>query len=82
MIGLLAGGAVLVLMVVLMGVVVKAAARTAATARAVLVALEELKANTAPLADLRSPDVPGGTTGTPGAARENRARRAGDGAGG
>ncbi len=67
MIGLLAGGAVLVLMVVLLSVVLKAAARTAATAQAVLVALEEVKANMAPLAELQ--------------AREASARRAGDGAG-
>ncbi len=64
---MLAGGAVLVLMVVLLGVVVKAATRTAATAQAVLVALEEVKANMAPLAELQ--------------AREASAPRAGDGAG-
>ncbi len=81
-IGLLAGGAVLVVMVVLLGVVVKAAARTAATAQEVLIALEELKATMAPPADLASPDLPKGTTGTPSAGLESRARRAGDGAGG
>ena len=65
---MLAGGVVLVLMVVLLGVVVKAAARAAATAEAVLEALEEVKANMAPLAELQ--------------AREASASRAGDGAGG
>ena len=65
-IGLLAGAVVLVLLVVLLGVVVKAAERTAATAEAVLAALEEVKANTAPLAALGSFDPgPGPTAGPP-----------------
>jgi len=45
---------VMVLLVVLLGVVVKSAATTATTAQAVLDALEEVKASTAPLAELRS----------------------------
>jgi len=52
-IALVAGGVVLLCLVVLLGVVVKAAATTARTAQAVLVALDEVKASTAPLADLR-----------------------------
>ncbi len=51
-IGLLAGALVLVLLVVLLSVVVRAAAPTAATAQAVLAALDEVKANTAALAAL------------------------------
>ena len=64
-IGLLAGAVVLVLLVVLLGVVVKAAERTAATAQAVLVALEEVKANTAPLAALGSFEPETGPTAGP-----------------
>ena len=81
MIGLVAGAVVLVLMVVLLSVVVKVASRTADTAQQVLVALEELKANTAPLADFGSGDV-AGPAGTPSAVRESGDRRSGDGAGG
>ncbi len=85
MIGLLAGGAVLVLMVVLLSVVVRVAARTAATAQAVLVALDELKANTAPLSDLDSRSSSEGSGEQPGPSdgvEDGRARRAGNGAGG
>ncbi len=81
MIGLLAGAAVLVLMVVLLGVVVKVAGRTAATAQEVLIALEELKAKTAPVADLGSRDRGDERPGAPNAP-DGRARRSGDGAGG
>ncbi len=81
-IGLVAGAVVLVLMVVLLSVVVKVAARTADTAQQVLVALEELKANTAPLAGFGSGDVAGGPAGAPSPIRESRDRRSGDGAGG
>lgn len=56
-IGLVAGGLVLVALMVLLGVVVKSAATTAQTAQAVLDALEEIKATTAPLADLRALDM-------------------------
>ena len=68
-IGLLAGALLLVVLVVLLSVEVKAAARTAATAEAVLAALDEVKVNTAPLAALSSlerlsaPEGGGTTTG-------------------
>ena len=55
-IALVAGMVVIVLFVVLLGAVVKAATTTATTAQAVLTALEEIKATTAPLAGLRSFD--------------------------
>ena len=48
-IGLLAGGALLLVLVLLLVVVMKAAATTAETAQAVLVALEDVKASTAPM---------------------------------
>lgn len=51
-IGLLVGGVVLGGLVVLLGIVVKSAATTAETAKAVLAALEDVRANTAPLASL------------------------------
>ena len=51
-IALLAGGVALVGLAVLLGVVVKSAATTAQTAQAVLDALEDIKASTAPLAQL------------------------------
>ncbi len=78
-IGLVAGGALLLGLVVLFGVVVKAAATTARTAQAILMALEEVKASTAPLSDLRQFD-PDGTVASgngagavnPGAGTEER----------
>ena len=51
-IGLVAGGALLLVLVLLLGVVTKAAATTAQTAQAVLVALEDVKASTAPVNNL------------------------------
>ena len=48
-IGLVAGGALLLVLVLLLVVVMKAAATTAETAQAVLVALEDVKASTAPM---------------------------------
>ena len=55
-IGLVAGGVLFLVLVGVLRVVVKAAATTAETARAVLVALEDIKASTAPLAQLRRLD--------------------------
>jgi type II secretory pathway component PulM len=56
-IGLVAGGVLLLVLVVLLGVVVKAAATTAKTAQAVLAAMEEVRANTAALAELGELDL-------------------------
>jgi hypothetical protein len=71
-IGLVVGGVLLLGLVVVLRVVVKAAATTAETAQAILVALEDVKSSTAPLTNLRQfdpemlrPDVSAGT-GTPG----------------
>jgi len=52
-IGLIAGGVLLLCLMVLVGVVIKAASTTAQTAQAILVALEDVKASTAPLSKLR-----------------------------
>ncbi len=51
-IGLVVGGVLLLGLVVVLRVVVKAAATTAETAQAILVALEDLRSTTAPLAQL------------------------------
>ena len=51
-IGLVAGGVLLLVLVGVLRVVVKAAAMTAETAQAILVALEDVKSSTAPLANL------------------------------
>ncbi|HSH61982.1 MAG TPA: hypothetical protein VK988_20500 [Acidimicrobiales bacterium] len=48
----MAGGVLLLGLVVVLSVVVKAAATTAETAQAILVALEDVKASTAPLQGL------------------------------
>ena len=80
-VGLVAGGAALLLIVVLLGVVVKAATRTAETAKAVLVALEEVKANMAPLAELGARDFDVGGP-LPSEREPSRARSTGYGAGG
>ena len=50
-IGLVAGGVLLLGLVLLLAVVMKAAATTAQTAQAVLVALEDVKASTAPMSN-------------------------------
>ena len=52
-IGLIAGAVLLLCLMVLVGVVIKAASTTAQTAQAILVALEDVKASTAPLSNLR-----------------------------
>ncbi len=63
-IGLVAGGVLLLGLVVVLRVVVKAAATTADTAQAILVALEDVRTSTAPLNSLRQfdpdPQLPGG----------------------
>ena len=80
-IGLLAGALALVLLVVLLGAVVKAATRTAATAEAVLAALDEVKANTAPLAALGSLESSALQAGAPApGTAQSRTEDGGDGA--
>jgi hypothetical protein len=65
LVALLAGMVVLVLLTVLLGIVVRAAARTVETSQAILVAREEVRARTEGLAELQAlatrrtgPDTP------------------------